>query len=187
MYYLSKGLAREGSTEMILNVSSGSNTFRLTGVEAALWLDGRYEIGRAALPDRVMALRHLERMGLVTAMEHYTAEELYDALCRCTLCVVEARGVKRPVSGRSMRILRWLIGAGLHLTTAELICLEKKSIQPSSKFLGEENRQTLTERIYDAVTIRDGELERQMRRARCRDSVTAAIMELIKTKRVVLL
>ncbi len=187
MYYLSKGLAQEGSTEMLLNVSRGRYTFRLTGIEAGLWLDGRYEIGRAAQPDRISALRHLERMGLASVMEHYTCEDLYNVLSGCVLCAVEMRGVKWPVDSRGMRLLRWLREAGLHLTLSELICLEEKGIQPAQALLGEDNRQALTERIYDNASIYDGELENQMVHASRRDDVLQAVLELINTKRVILL
>ena len=186
MYYLSKGLAQEGSTEMLLNVSRGRYTFRLTGIEAGLWLDGRYEIARAGLPDRMEALRHLERMGLVTVMDNYTLDDLYSALCGCVFCAVDARGIRR-VGDCGMRLLRWLREAGLHLTLAELICLEEKGIQPGTRLLGEENRQALTEQLYDANTIQDGELEKHMLHARCRDVVLEAVLELIKTKRMILL
>lgn len=187
MYYLSKGLSQEGSTELLLNISRGRYTFRLTGTEAGLWQDGRYEIARAGLPDRVAALRHLERMGLVTIMDHYTLDDLYNALNSCVFCTVEARGIRRPVGGRGMRLLCWLRESGLHLTLAELIYLEEKGNQPWAMLLREENRQTLTEQIYDAATIRNGELEKKMLHARCRDVVLEAILELIKTKRIILL
>lgn len=187
MYYLSKGRAVKGSTETILKVARGKNIFQLHGIEAGLWLDGRYGIRTENDPVGITAVRRLERMGIVSSSERGDAVGQYEMLAGCIFCPVAVKGIRRPLRERDKRVCTWLRSAGLHLSLAELVYLEEHSIQPVSELLGEDNRQALTERIYDDRTIQDGVLEREMAASPVRDAVVLSILHLIKTKRVIIL
>lgn len=70
---------------------------------------------------------------------------------------------------------------------AELTFLLEKRIAPSENWLGEENRQALTEAIYTQETIFDNVLEAQMEHAQSRDVAVGAVLSLLKKKRIILL
>ena len=46
MKYIAKGLVEQGSTEHILKIQRGGHTFQLTGIQAGLWLNGRFGFAR---------------------------------------------------------------------------------------------------------------------------------------------
>ena len=70
---------------------------------------------------------------------------------------------------------------------AELVYLHERQIRPSKDLLYTDNRQKLVETIYTQENIFDNILECQMEHATCRDKVTAAIMVLLKSKKIVIL
>lgn len=187
MYYLSKGSVVRGSTEQILKVAHGRNVFELHGREAGLWLDGRFGIRSVFDPAGVKAIRHMERMGIVTSSEQGDAASRYEMLADCIYCPVAVKGIRCVWCRRDRRILTWLRSAGLHLSLAEIIYLEEHGVRPVPELLGEDNRQMLTERIYDIGMIQDGVLEREMAASPMRDVVISSILRLIKMKRVILL
>lgn len=187
MYYLSKGRAVKGSTETILKVIRGKNIFRLHGIEAGLWLDGRYGIRTANDTVGITAIRHLERMGIVSSSERGDAVGQYEMLAGGIFCPVAVRGIRRPLRERGKRVYTWLRSAGLHLSMEELVYLEDRGIRPVPELLGEDNRQALTELIYDSRTIQNGVLEREMAASPVRDAVVSSILHLIKTKKVIIL
>ena len=56
-----------------------------------------------------------------------------------------------------------------------------------NRLLGEDGRQRLTEMIYFAETIPDGILETLMEHSPARDTVTGALLELLRTRRLLLI
>lgn len=73
------------------------------------------------------------------------------------------------------------------LSMAELVYLHERQIKPAKELLYTDNRQKLVETIYTQENIFDNILECQMEHAACRDKVTAAIMVLLKNKKIVIL
>ena len=70
---------------------------------------------------------------------------------------------------------------------AELVYLTEYNIEPEPQYLGQENVQTLVERIYTRDTIFDNTLENLMEHSQCRDQVVKLVLKLLRRRRVVLL
>ena len=77
MKYISKGYVVEGSTEHIMRVSHFGREFRLTGVKAALWLNGHGRFDAIDETNNIYRreLEHLRRIGLVEPVEANAAGE----------------------------------------------------------------------------------------------------------------
>ncbi len=88
---------------------------------------------------------------------------------------------------KEREMLDWLMKAGLHLTVAELVCLNEKGISPTEDLLYSYNRQALTEAIYLDHSIQDNVLEAQMEHSPARDVTVATILSLLRKKRILLL
>ena len=185
MKYISKGYVVEGSTEHIMRVSHFGREFQLTGVKAALWLNGHGRFDAIDETNNIYReLEHLRRMGLVEPVETDAAGE-YRALTRCIIVPTVKERVFLSRDEKFM--LTWLRGAGLHLTMAELVFLCEHLVEPSPELFDEGNAQALTERIYTPETIQDNALEKLMERAGRRDEAVKAVMSLLRKKLAVLL
>ena len=186
MKYISKGYVVEGSTEHIMRVSHFGREFQLTGVKAALWLNGHGRFDAIDETNNIhrRELEHLRRMGLIEPVEADAAGE-YRALTRCIIVPTVKERVFLSRDEKFM--LAWLRGAGLHLTMAELVFLCEHGVEPSPELLGEGNAQALTERIYTPETIQDNALEKLMERAGGRDEAVKVVMSLLRKKLAVLL
>lgn len=186
MKYISKGMVIRNSTEDLLFVSHCGVDFELTGIEAALWLNGRF--GFAAADSDIlseMALRQLKRKELIALTDGPGKVGEYRALTQCALVpTVKNKGL---LNAAEKEMLLWLTGAGLRLSMAELVCLQEHSIAPSPALLGVEHRQALTEQLYTKDNIMDNLLELQMEDALKRDEVVATALALLKKKRLILL
>lgn len=78
-------------------------------------------------------------------------------------------------------------GSGSFLSIAELTYLIDQEVPLQADLLGNANTQNLVERIYTGDTIGDGILEGQMERSNARETVTKAVLHLLRKKRLVLL
>lgn len=188
MKYISKGMVIKASTEELLFVTRCGADFQLTGLQAELWLNGRYgfaESGSNILEEK--ALQQLNRQGLVELVEADDPAAEYRALTQCVLLPARPQGHRMLLSAREKELLHWLIDAGLHLTIAELVFLVEHHVKPTADLLGERNRQRLTERIYTQETIFDNILETQMEHAAARDEVVGALLRLLEKRRILLL
>ena len=103
------------------------------------------------------------------------------------LCAAAGSNVSLTVGRFESSILNWLTNAGIRLSMAELVYLHERQIKPTKELLYTDNRQKLVETIYTQENIFDNILECQMEHASCRDKVTAAIMVLLKSKKIVIL
>ena len=184
MLYISKGLVQEHSTEALLLIRRCGCDYQLTGLEAAIWLDGQTEF---ASTDHSWATEHLYRMGLIDYEKEDSLLSRYRILSRCICCPCEGTLSLIPLRRSSTTILTWLKKAGLRLTTAELIYLMESRIPPCDTLLSEENKAALVARIYTRNNIRDNLLEHQMESAVCRDQVVETLLYLLKKKRLVLI
>lgn len=188
MRYLAKGTAQELPTEHILHINHFGDEFRLTGLQAKIWLEARLHIAETDGKDfdEEKELRRLQKMDLVEEVGQDTVDE-YRALSRCIIVPAQFRRISLPLAVDEKSMLRWITGAGLRLTMAELVYLTEHKMQPEDGWLGETNRQKLTEAIYTTDTIFDNILETQMETAACRDQVVQTVLSLLRKKRILVL
>ncbi len=186
MIYLSKGIVKQGSTEQLLFVLRGGQEYELTGMEAAVWLNGRFAIAQTQEPKALYALERLRKIGLAEVEANNDAISRYQIATRCVFCLADRRP-SLPYSTIDAFFLMWMRNAGLRLTVAELIYLYVNNIQVSPELCSEHNRQALVERIYTADTIADNILENKMAHEPVRDEAVKSLMRLLKKKRIVVL
>ena len=185
--YISKGMVARPSTEELLFVTRCGVEFRLTGIEADLWLDGRFSFAYEKTEEQKKHLQHLARMNLVEYREETSELAQYQILTQCVLCQTKPKLRFSRLSTKEKELLEWICHAGLHLSVAELVYLNEKGIRPSSELLYSYNRQKLTETIYFQNNIQDNILEVQMEKAATRDETIKNILSLLKKKRILLL
>lgn len=187
MKYIAKGMVVKASTEDMLHVTRCGCDFQLTGIQADLWLNGRFGFSEIKETDFIAAkeLRQLKRQELVELADAGNAGE-YRALTQCVIVPARPKGGAILTSSEK-ELLKWIVRAGLRLSMAELTFLLEKRIAPSENWLGEQNRQALTEAIYTQETIFDNILDAQMEHARSRDTSVGTVLSLLKKKRIILL
>lgn len=187
MKYIAKGMVVTASTENMLHVTRCGCDFQLTGIQANLWLNGRFGFSEIKEKDFLAAkeLRQLKRQELVELADADDAGE-YRALTQCVIMPAQAKGGV-ILTSREKELLKWIVQAGLRLSMAELTFLMEKRIAPTENFLGDENRHALTEAIYTQETIFDNILDAQMEHARSRDTSVGTVLSLLKKKRIILL
>lgn len=186
MKYISIGVVGQKSSEHILNISRGSYKFCLTGIQAGLWLNGRYGFSDTNTTQEEKELQQLSKMGLAVICDGSYSEE-YRALAHCTLVPTEIRYPFLGIKGQENTILKWLCEAGLVLSMAELTYLIDRRIPLQQRLLGSDNAQALVEEIYTKETIFDNILENRMEHSRARDSVVDSVLKLLRKKRIILL
>lgn len=187
MIYLSKGVVQERSTEQLLYISRCGQSFQLTGVEATLWLNGRFEFATAKGTVQEQALQRLNRIGLAECEQENTAVSRYRILTRCVCCPTVFSKGENNLSNDEKIIIYWLSNAGIRLSVAELIYLNENHIEPTAQLLYKENHQVLIELIYTRNTIADNILENMMETASSRDEVIRILQKLLKKKQILLL
>jgi hypothetical protein len=187
MIYLSKGILARKPRRDDAAVSHCGILHRLAGVQATLWLEGRYRPGNAHAPEQAAGLRSLADLGIVECGDDSDDAALFRLLTNCAICPSRTMTVSAPLNASERSMLKWLKYAGLRLTIAELVYLAEHEIAPARKLLGTENRQALTEAIYTAETIFDGILEGRMEHSPARDEITAAAMGLLRKRKIHLL
>lgn len=185
MIYISKGIVQKGSYEHRLRIIKGGQTYTLTGKEASIWLNARYSIAEVHTLSDEKIVGQLEMIGLVAVQEENTALSRYRILTQCVCC--PEKGSYARLKGKKKLILDWMMKAGLRLSTAEIIYLMENNIEPCAEMLYVENRQALVETIYCVNNIQDNLLECQMEQASCRDEIVAAILNLLKRKKILIL
>ncbi len=186
MKYISIGAVLNEGTEHILDVAHGGEKFRLTGVKASLWLNGRLGFAEVFNPLQVTLLEQLFKMGLVVKCDGSQTEE-YRALTKCTIVPAESDHPYWFLKSTEKTVLQWLRNAGLVLSMAELVYLMDRDIPLEEKLLGKDNAQALVEQIYTKDTVFNNILENQMERSPARNRTVNAILALLRKKRIVLL
>lgn len=185
MKYISLGVVKKASTEHIVNVSHCGSDYTLTQELASLWLDGRFGFAQADSPAELRVLDQLRRMGLVMPADPDEAGE-YRVLTQCRIVPVNRSNPYTGLMGNERRIMRWLREAGLMLTMAELVYLMDRNVEPEPGLLGEDNAQSLVERIYTRDTIFDNVLENQMEHVPSRPGTVKTVLALLKKKHIIL-
>lgn len=184
MTYLSKGIAIPPGPQAVFRVCRWGKIHALGPEAAELWrrgCTGPVEASDAELA----AVRRLADAGLLCVTEETGSLAAFRLLNDCVLC--PSGKSPRFLWGRERRVWTWLTRAGLRLTSSELIRLEERKIVPVPELLGENGRQALTEEIYTSTDIFDGILETEMEHSPARDATTAAIMRLVRKRRLLLI
>ena len=186
--YLSKGVLCKGSTTDELRIAHGDVIITLSGLEAKVWLDGRFKMIHTVDNEIVDAVYSLQKKGLAEYEEYPLAEQEYRALTRCICCPAKTKGIfRKRLSDIEKQIMFWFENSGIRLSTAELIYLIENKIEPSENLLHEKNAQALIETIYTKETIFDNILEDRMEHAKCRNEIVCALLCLLHKKRIVML
>ncbi len=186
MKYISVGAVVTAGTEHIIHVTRGGHSFKLTGIQASLWLNGRLKFAETTNRVEMKALEHLDRMGLVVFTDGSAAEE-YRALTRCTIVPAEMKHPYWFLHTQEQLVLKWIREAGLVLSMAELVFLLDRNIEPTPNLLGNNNVQALVERIYTKETISDNILENHMEKVRAKEATVKTVLRLLAKKRIVLM
>lgn len=177
MLYISKGALRDGT------IAWRGKEFQLEGEQLQLWRQGHCDATLASASQ----LETLLHLGLVEITESDDPASLYRLLTRCVICPISPCWLRLPLRRTERQLWRWVTCAGLHLSLAELTCLLEEGVRPVPELLGAENRQALVETIYTTETIADGLLEARMEEAWGRDAVVAAVLGLLRKRRIYLL
>ena len=133
MVYLSRGVARQDATEYRLWVVRGGEDFLLTGMEAALWLNGRFRPAFVHTPYEKRMLRRLVRMGTAVAEEQEGADSVREMLDRCEFCAARASGFRFPIFGAERQVFGWAVKKGACFTVSGLAGLMETGVVPSGR------------------------------------------------------
>ena len=187
MLYLSNGVLCKNSTTDEVRVARGNTVITLTGAEAEVWLDGRFNMICTDDKEKHNTIRSLYNMGLVEYEDNSDDAAQYNILSRCICCPAKVNFIKKPLSKCEKVVMIWLNNAGLRLSTAELMYLVENEVKPTDNLFYEENAQALIETIYTKDTIFDNILENRMGYAKCRNEVIYSLLLLLSKKRIVML
>ena len=187
MLYLSKGVLCKNSTTDEVRVARGNTVVTLTGLEAEIWLDGRFNMISTDGKGKCNAIRSLYNMGLAEYEDATDETAQYHILTRCICCPAKTNLIKKPLSKCEKDVMIWLDNAGLRLSTAELMYLVENEVKPTDNLFYEENAQALVETIYTQYSIFDNILENQMMHAKCRNEVICSLLLLLSKKRIAML
>lgn len=187
MMYLSKGILPWAASVGEVSVSHCGALHKLTGVQSGLWIAGQHSLGNTQGAEQDAALKTIAALGIVECCDDTDDAAVFRMLTNCSICPARVKRPCRLLNRSERRLWKWIAGAGLHLTMAELVLLAERGIKPSPRLLGTENRQTLTEEIYSADTIYDGILEALMEKSPARDQIVRSILGLLRKKQIYLI
>lgn len=186
MMYLSRGNLTESRRTGLAYVSRCGCVYALGPELVGLWKKGRFML-QSVPEDKEGTIRRMEASGLVVTTEETGTLAAYRLLTSCVICPNARRWTDCFLTKSAQSVWIWLNEAGLRLTASELIRLEERQVKPTPALLGEEGRQRLTEMIYFADTIPDGILETMMEHSPARDSTINALLQLLHTRRLLLI
>jgi hypothetical protein len=187
MIYISKGIIPWKPSEGSVSVSHCGALYKLAGVQADLWLAGKYEPRHTRNPEENAALEQLAALGIAECGDGSENAAVFRLLTNSAICPVRAKTLPTLLNQDERRLWRWIRNAGLRLTMAELTLLTERGIKPEAALMGEQNRQALTESIYTTETIFDGILENLMEKSPARDGTVRAVLGLLRKKKIFLI
>lgn len=187
MIYLSKGVLNEDFMPDNINIAHGSQSCRLIGIAAGLWLKGRFGFGETDDVHEENVIKHFSSCGISDYESDNSDLSKYRIMTRCICCPVKNYRPKITLPATERLLITWISKGGIRLSTAELIYLVEKDIKPVKGLLGRENNHALIETIYTPENIYDNLLESQMEAAHRRDEVVNALLNLLRKKYIVLL
>lgn len=187
MLYLSKGIAEKDYSENLIKIRRGDYTYTVSGLEASLWISGRFGFSACDMDEEKNAVLRLVKLGLAEYESEKCQASEYRILTRCVCMSATHKRFAGFLTQHEKNLMRWLNFAGIRLSVAELVFLNENNIQPEKNLLYAENRQTLVEKIYTPSNIFDNVLEAQMEHAQSRDCTVATIISLLRKKRIIML
>jgi hypothetical protein len=184
--YISKGaILRESGREQITVTRCGCD-YSLHGIQATLWLGGRFGIAVMEDEQTAAGLRFLESQGLIEMSDDTADVAGYRMLSNCVICQA-APVIRCSVLGRKERkVWKWIMGAGFKLRISELVMLMEQNIKPVPELFGKDNWHMLVDMIYTTDTIVDGVLDFAMERSTARNATVDAVLGLLRKKRILL-
>lgn len=185
MMYLSRGKLQHSQKTGLDYVSRCGTTYALGPELSSLWKQAE-DSPQPVPAGRERAVRRMEESGLVVITMETGPLAAYRLLASCIICPNGRRWSDCLLARSTRRVWRWIHEAGLRLTVSELIRLEEQKLRPEPALLGEDGRQRLTEAIYFAETIPDGILETLMEHSPARDAVVDSLLDLLRTRRLLL-
>ena len=182
MLYLSRGVPVCSPHHDEADISLHGRVYALGPVLASLWEDARGG-PKEIVSDNERRILRMAQVGLMVVTDE-ESERLaaYRLLSQCILCPDRDRRHWLPLIGRDKRLWTWISKAGLRLTTCELIRLEDQRLLPAPAFLGNTNRQALTEAIYTPGRAEDSLLVTAMEHSAVRDATVASLLRLLRTR-----
>jgi hypothetical protein len=187
MVYLSKGVVQKNSTKDKLVISRFGTLSALSGEYAELWLKGRLSPGKTDAPIQDGSLKILIGQGLIEATDESGDTALYRLLTNCVICHAKPRLIKTSLTPNEQTFWKWITQAGGKLTISELVMLAEKGITPDKSLLGKENWHSLVHAIYSRDTICDGILDAKMEKSPALADTIAAVLGLLRKKRLILI
>lgn len=186
MMFISKGFICRPSCNGDVFLSRAGKDFHLSGLEAELWIRGRFEFAMTSSDLEEKTIYPLVQKGLIVADQEEDELHKYRLLTRCIFLPVKRRFGSARLNSLEKKIYQWILKAGIHLSLAELVFLNEYGIGMDKALLREENRQNLVMTIYTKDNIQDNLLEHQMEEAACRDEVVSALERLIRKKKILI-
>lgn len=181
MLYITKGGIRKDMNGF--KVTHMGRTVILDTKAAEVWKNGRYKFCRARMAEDIRAVCYMANVGIAELEQEETEIAKFRILSRC-LITVKKKSFETFLSPIERRILRWLRYPGFRIGIAELVALEEKSILPKKKMLSDKNWKILAEKIYGERLLPYTSLEKRMEHSKSRNETVAALMHLVKRKRV---
>lgn len=187
MIYLSKGILCRYIHEHHIVVRQIDTPKELFGLDARLWMNGRYGFRITQSREEETAVKVLAERWYVCCEQDNNPCSQYRILTRCLL-YPSRRKMRLPLINRTERkIYRWIKKAGLNLSIAELICLEEKGIEPKREMLYKKNAQKLHDVIYPGSITYAYSLENRMKNSLMRKQTVEAVVGLIQKQRLIVL
>lgn len=182
MMYLSRGLPVDAPYNDEVRICLHGKAYALGPKLAALWNNARRRPQQIA-PNNTCQIERMAQSGLAVVTEEIPGRlAAYRLLSQCILCPTqkwERRGWL-PLFGRDKRIWTWISGAGLRLTTCELIRLEEQNLSPVPALLGDANRRALVDMIYMQMPMEDVLLVTAMEHSPKRDATVSSLLRLLQ-------
>ena len=187
MVYLSKGVVQNGSSRNNLVISRCGKQFTLSGDSAVVWLRGRFQLGMTDTAAHHFISKRLINDGLVEATNELGDISLYRLFLKCVICHAKPKLFCAPLTKQEKILWIWISQAGGKLTISELIWLFTQKVEPDKSLLGKNNWSSLIHTIYSVDTIADNILETQMESSPALAETTAAVLGLLRKKRIFLI
>ena len=169
-----------------IDVSRCGNECNLCGIQAKLWLAGRFNVAFVKNTANQSELQKLESMGLVEITEPDDTAD-YRLLTNCVICSVNPVLPYYPLNKNEKLIWKWIKNTEFKLTISELVYLMEQNIIPDPIFFAKNNWHTLIHTIYTGETIFDRILETKMEQSPARDGTVSAVLGLLRKKHIILL
>lgn len=182
MLYITKGEVRK-DTKDGFKVTHMGRAVLLDAKTAEVWKNGRYNFCRARMAEDIRAVCYMANVGIAELEQEETEIAKFRILSRC-LITVKKKSFETFLSPIERRILCWLRYPGFRIGIAELVALEENRGLLNKEIFLDKNWKDLAARIYGARPLANMSLEKRMEHSKSRNDTIAALIRLVKLKRV---